>query len=63
LFRSQLYEFCFDPSYDGDGNVTCLPEKACKIDGQYSEEAFGVMRENGWHLNCADYKYKKESKM
>lgn len=50
------HQFCYDPSYDGCGDATCLPEEACKIDGQCSEEAFGIMRHNGWYLHCSDYK-------
>lgn len=53
------HQFCFDKSYDGSEDSTCSAEEACKIDGQYAESAFNIMRENAWILDCPDYKNKE----
>jgi len=53
--------FYFDKSHWGDDeyDYTCTPEEAClKSETSYVEEAHGIMRENGWYLNCPDYKRK-----
>jgi hypothetical protein len=54
------HEFCFDKSYWGDDeyNYTCASEEACnKSETSIVESAHGLMRENGWYLNCPDYKF------
>ena len=54
-------QFSFDKSHWGDDeyDYTCGAEEACKKhETSLVEEAFGIMRENGWHLNCPEYEPK-----
>lgn len=36
--------------------LSCKPEDACEVSGYYSDDAFEVMRNNGWLLNCLNWK-------
>ena len=52
-------QFYFDKSYRDEGDMTCDISDACKMhETSYAEEAFGIMRESGWHLNCPEYEPK-----
>lgn len=50
------HEFYYDRSREDAGDMTCEPEEACaKHETSLVDEAFLIMCERGWHLNCPDY--------
>jgi hypothetical protein len=54
-----LRQFVISTSWNGDEyRESCSPEEACQIDGCYAQEAFEIMREKGWQLDCPDWKGK-----
>ncbi len=54
-------QFSFDSSWDHNGcDITCEPKEACaKHETSYVDDAFELMRERGWYLNCPVYKRKE----
>jgi len=51
------HQFYID--WGGESSTSCCTEDACKMfETSLVEEAHGIMRESGWHLNCPEYKRK-----
>ena len=55
-----LHQFVVDTTWNGDEyRQSCTSEKACIVNSVYVEDAFYLMRSNGWGLNFVDWKLKK----
>lgn len=53
------HQFYFDKTYDDGGDMTCDVSDACaKHETSYTEEAYRIMQESGWHLDCPNYEAK-----
>jgi hypothetical protein len=47
----------WDECYYSNEGKTCAPSDACrKHETSYADSAFELMKENGWYLNCPEYK-------
>lgn len=53
-----LHQFYID--WSGEREPSCSPEQACNMhETSVVESAHGLMMENGWYLECSEYKQKE----